>query len=102
MAFESALIVAKLISSAKSTSEIPDLLRSYNKARYPRCLKLDGLTHKAMDYVILPDGNLQADRDRLLRDPKVVEGSDFALANDSMRDWLWNFDAGKLADELCR
>lgn len=94
MAFESAHVIASLLCGAKSTANVPALLRRYNSVRYLRTSKVDDLSRKSLDYLEMGDGMEQEERDRRLRDyGGEKKGEVFALVDEEVQRWLWGYDA---------
>ena len=93
MAFESALVLSSLLCSANSTAQLIALLHVYNRVRFPRTSKVDELSRATLDYLEMPDGPEQVERDRRLRDHGPGEGEVFALVDPEIQSWLWGFDA---------
>ena len=68
MAFDSALVLSSLLCSTSSTAQFTALLRVYKRARFPRTSKVDELSRATLDYLEMPEGPEQVERDRPLRD----------------------------------
>ena len=68
MAFESALVLSSPLCGATSSTQISARLGVYNRARFPRTSKVDELSRASSDYLEMPDGPEQSERDRRLRD----------------------------------
>ena len=100
MGFESASVLANLLSKAKAVAQIPALLKLYSSMRQSRTSHVIRASKKLGVAWTLPNGPLQAERDRVLREerPPCV-GYPHVLEDPFFQPWLWGFDAKKAAEE---
>lgn len=98
--FESALVLATLLSKATRSTQILDLLQLYYSVCQPRAAQVIRASKKTGDIWTMPDGPLQAERDRLfLTEMPPSTGYPNPLEDPFFQSWLWGFSAQKAAEE---
>lgn len=98
--FESASVLAILLSKATRSTEIPDLLQLYYSICQPRAAQVVRASKKTGDIWTMPDGPLQMERDRqfLTENPPSI-GYPNPMEDPFFQSWLWGFGARKAAEE---
>ncbi|MCJ1263255.1 hypothetical protein MMC22_003125 [Lobaria immixta] len=99
--FESALVLAILLSKATHSTQIPKLLQQYYILCQPRAAQVVQASKKMGDIWSMPDGALQTERDRqfLTEIPPSI-GYPNPLEDPFFQNWLWGFDVKKAAEEV--
>ena len=103
LGFESAIVLGNLLAQAARKSDIPRVLEVYESLRRPRTDLVGRITQKMAGNWMLPDGPLQAERDRVFleEDPPLL-GYPNALQDPFFQSWLYSFDGRHEAEEAWR
>ncbi|KAI9683796.1 MAG: hypothetical protein M1822_005986 [Bathelium mastoideum] len=100
LGFESASVLGYLLSQATSEADILPTLHLYESRRKPRTDLASRVTQKMGQVWLLPDGPLQAERDRLFRtENPPLAGYPNALEDPFFQEWLYVFDGKSQAEE---
>ena len=93
-------VLAGLLAQANQRSDIPMALDLYEEVRRPRTDIVDRVTQKMSHVWLLPDGELQRERDRaLLHERPPLPGYPQILEDPFFQPWLYGFDGRRTADE---
>ncbi|KAL9597699.1 MAG: hypothetical protein Q9219_004956 [cf. Caloplaca sp. 3 TL-2023] len=93
LGFESATVLGNLLAEATHQSEVPRILKMYERLRRPRTDLVRGVTQKMADVWMLPNGPLQVARDRVfLEECPPSQGYPNALQDPFFQTWLYSFD----------
>ncbi|KAI6778751.1 3-hydroxybenzoate 6-hydroxylase [Emericellopsis cladophorae] len=99
MGLESASILAHVLNNAKGHAQTGAALRVYEVLRKERSARIIRASLKNGRLWQLPNGPLQRERDRELRNDTPSAGFPNLLADPFFQEWLWGFDATKAMDE---
>ncbi|KAJ5104580.1 hypothetical protein NUU61_001927 [Penicillium alfredii] len=93
LAVEDAATLSVLFGSMKDKSQIPDILTVFETIRKPRAVEMNCRVGMARDIWSMPDGALQRERDRQLREYEPYDGYPNVLADPALTEWAFGYDA---------
>ncbi|KAI4269344.1 MAG: hypothetical protein LQ337_007334 [Flavoplaca oasis] len=103
LGFESATVLGALLEQARQQSDIAPMLSVYESLRRPRTDLVKRVTQKMGQEWMLPDGPLQAARDRtFVEEVPPSQGYPNALQDPFFQTWLYSFDGEQEAREAWR
>lgn len=101
MGYESAALLAALVSKAQTGEQVRDALAIYERKRKERTSLMIRATLRQGRLTQMPDGPLQEARDRELRESAGLPtaGCPNMMSDPFFQRWMWGFDAEKEAEE---
>ncbi|KAK4145169.1 putative salicylate hydroxylase [Dichotomopilus funicola] len=101
MGYESAALLAALVSKATAPTQVRDALAIYERKRKERTSLMIRATLRQGRFTQMADGPLQEARDRELRESAgfPTAGCPNMMSDPFFQRWMWGFDAEKEADE---
>ncbi|KAI0387829.1 FAD binding domain-containing protein [Hypomontagnella monticulosa] len=96
---ESVAVLAYLLGKPTNREQVSDCLNIYQSLRKERMGHLNRATLKNGRIWQLPDGPLKDERDREFLNDIPSAGYPNLIADPFFQDWLWGFDASKVADD---
>ncbi|KAI4097881.1 MAG: hypothetical protein LQ344_000153 [Seirophora lacunosa] len=93
LGFESAMVLGSLLGQTKCRSDVGHALNIYGSLRRPRTNIVGRVTQKMAEEWMLPDGPLQAKRDRIfIEEHPPLPGYPNTLQDPFFQKWLYAFD----------